>query len=102
MGLGSASSGMRIHAGELGQPRPDGKLMDQGTFLRKTADMYKTHPHARKSRIQGGQIDESLHFALTRPYLDGFTIGFSREADVDEIARQIERTQIEVGKEGKT
>ena len=49
-----------------------------------------TNPHLGKSRLQGEQIDESLRFALGRPYLTGFTIGFSREQDLDDVIRRID------------
>lgn len=52
-----------------------------------------TNPHIGKSRLQGDQIDASLRFALSRSYLDGFTIGFSREKDIDDIFQRIERVQ---------
>jgi hypothetical protein len=50
-----------------------------------------TDPHLRKSRLTPDQYDRSLRFALSRPYLSGFTIGLSRERDVDDIIRRIER-----------
>lgn len=46
-------------------------------------------PHLQQSRIRGKQIDESLRYALSRPYLTGFTIGFSREQDLDDVIRRI-------------
>jgi predicted aldo/keto reductase-like oxidoreductase len=53
-----------------------------------------TNPHLGKSHLQGKQIDESLRFALSRPYLDGFTMGFSREKDIDDIIKRIRRVQL--------
>ena len=41
--------------------------------------------------FKGDQIDRSLRFALAQPYLSGFTIGFSKEADIDDITGRIER-----------
>ncbi len=59
-------------------------------------------PHLHKSRIQGGRIDESLRFALGKQYLSGFTIGFSREEDLDDIIRRIDRLGPPAGKRQKT
>jgi aryl-alcohol dehydrogenase-like predicted oxidoreductase len=50
-----------------------------------------TDPHLHKSRIQGDRIDQSLRFALGKRYLSGFTIGLSREKDLDDIIRRIDR-----------
>lgn len=41
--------------------------------------------------IKGEQIDESLRFALSKPYLSGFTIGFSKHEQIADIAQRIER-----------
>lgn len=40
------------------------------------------------------RIDASLKFAMTRPYLSGFTIGFSRPQHIDDIIRRVERMEI--------
>lgn len=52
-----------------------------------------TNAHIRKSRLQGDKIDESLCFVLSRPYLAGFTIGFSQEKQIDDIMQRIRRVQ---------
>ncbi|HOB75457.1 MAG TPA: aldo/keto reductase [Phycisphaerae bacterium] len=44
-----------------------------------------------EGRIKGDQIDESLAFVLKKPYISGFTIGFSDPRQIDDIARRIER-----------
>lgn len=41
--------------------------------------------------LQGEQIDQSLRFVLGLPFISGFTIGFSSQEQVDDIARRIER-----------
>jgi len=40
------------------------------------------------------RIDKSLKFAMTRPYLSGFTIGFSRPRHLDDIIKRVERMEI--------
>ena len=52
-----------------------------------------TDPHRRQCRLAGEQLDRSLRFALSRPYLAGFTIGFSREKDLDDVIRRIEQAR---------
>jgi len=52
-----------------------------------------TDPHRRQCRLTGGQLDQSLRFALSRPYLAGFTVGFSRERDLDDVIRRIEQVR---------
>lgn len=41
--------------------------------------------------IKGEQIDESLRFVLGKPFVSGFTIGFSSREQIDDIAKRIER-----------
>jgi hypothetical protein len=46
-------------------------------------------PHRHRALIQGDRIDQSLQFALSRPYLSAFTIGFSRQKDLDNIIDRV-------------
>jgi len=57
------------------------------------------NPHIRKSRLQGNKIDESLRFVLSKPYLAGFTIGFSQEKHIDDIMQRFRRVQQFSGEE---
>lgn len=41
--------------------------------------------------FESDKIDESLRFALSRPYVSGFTIGFSSEEQIDDMIRRVER-----------
>ena len=68
-------------------------LHKQGKAVYAMKLLGGTDPHVGKSRLQGDQIDASLRFELTRSYLDGFTIGLSREKDIDDIFQRIERVQ---------
>jgi len=43
--------------------------------------------------LQGRQIDESLRFVLSKPFISGFTIGFSSAEQVDDIARRMEQVR---------
>lgn len=40
------------------------------------------------------RIETSLKFAMTRPYLSGFTIGFSLPQHIDDIIQRVERMEI--------
>ena len=42
----------------------------------------------------GDQIDESLRFALSQPFLSGFTVGFSSAAQLDDVVRRIDRVRV--------
>jgi aryl-alcohol dehydrogenase-like predicted oxidoreductase len=44
-----------------------------------------------EGRFKGDRIDESLRFALSRPYVTGFTIGFANPAELDDMIQRIER-----------
>lgn len=44
--------------------------------------------------LKGDKIDESLKFALEKPYLSGFTIGFSKPEQIADIAKRIEKLGI--------
>jgi 1-deoxyxylulose-5-phosphate synthase len=44
-----------------------------------------------EGQFKGDRIDTSLRFALSKPYLSGFTIGFSSTDQVADIAGRIER-----------
>ena len=41
--------------------------------------------------LKGDRIDKSLRFVLARPYVSAFTIGFSRNEQIDDIIRRIDR-----------
>lgn len=45
--------------------------------------------------LVGDQIDASLRFALSQPFLSGFTVGFSSTAQIDDIVRRIDRVRIQ-------
>ncbi len=40
------------------------------------------------------RIETSLRFAMTRPYLSGFTIGFSMPRHLDDVLKRVERMEI--------
>jgi hypothetical protein len=40
------------------------------------------------------RIETSLKFAMTRPYLSGFTIGFSMPRHLDDIITRVERMEV--------
>jgi aryl-alcohol dehydrogenase-like predicted oxidoreductase len=42
-------------------------------------------------KFQGDRIDQSLRFALSKPYITGLNIGFTSPDQIDDIARRIER-----------
>lgn len=44
--------------------------------------------------FKGDQIDESLKFALSKPFLSGFTIGFGSQDQINDIAKRIERLRV--------
>lgn len=71
-----------------------GELHDRGKALYGMKLLGGANPHEHKSRIQVGQIDESLRFALTRPYLCGFTVGVSRQRDLDDLLERIEKAAV--------
>jgi predicted aldo/keto reductase-like oxidoreductase len=50
-----------------------------------------------QGELVGDQIDNSLRFALSKPYIDGFTIGFSQNAQIDDIVRRIDRVAVKRG-----
>lgn len=43
-----------------------------------------------EGRFNPDQMEDSLRFALSRPYLTGFTIGFANQDELDETTRRIE------------
>jgi 1-deoxyxylulose-5-phosphate synthase len=43
--------------------------------------------------FKGKKIDDSLRFVLTQRFISGFTIGFSKANDVDDIIRRMEGVQ---------
>lgn len=47
-----------------------------------------------EGQFKGERIEESLRFALSKPYLSGFTIGFSKPEQITDIARRIDRLGI--------
>jgi aryl-alcohol dehydrogenase-like predicted oxidoreductase len=44
-----------------------------------------------EGQFKGERIDASLRFALSKPYLSGFTIGFNSKEQIADIVRRIER-----------
>ena len=44
--------------------------------------------------LVGDRIDNSLRFALSQPFLSGFTIGFSSNAQIDDVIRRIDRVRV--------
>jgi len=46
-----------------------------------------------EGRLKGSRIDTSLRFILNQPVVSGFTIGFSKPEQIDDIARRIEQNQ---------
>jgi aryl-alcohol dehydrogenase-like predicted oxidoreductase len=48
-----------------------------------------------EGQFKGERIEESLRFALSKPYLSGFTIGFSKPEQITDIARRIDRLGIQ-------
>jgi 1-deoxyxylulose-5-phosphate synthase len=90
---------------DLARINPHGVLMDVPKVedVPKVDEVLRTM-HARgkvvygmkiigEGAFRGRQIDKSLEYALSRPYLSGFTIGFSSKAQIDDIVRRIERIQ---------
>jgi aryl-alcohol dehydrogenase-like predicted oxidoreductase len=47
-----------------------------------------------EGKFKGEQIDRSLQFVLNMPFISGFTIGFSSSAQLDDIARRVERVAV--------
>lgn len=47
-----------------------------------------------EGRLKGDQIDESLRFVLSQRFVSGFTIGFGSQAQVDDIARRMDRVRV--------
>jgi aryl-alcohol dehydrogenase-like predicted oxidoreductase len=43
-----------------------------------------------EGRLKGDQITDSLRFALSKPYITGLNIGFSKTDQLDDISRRIE------------
>jgi aryl-alcohol dehydrogenase-like predicted oxidoreductase len=43
-----------------------------------------------EGRLKGERIDASLRFVLSRPFLSGFTIGFGRDMQIDDIIRRVD------------
>lgn len=41
--------------------------------------------------FKGDQIDESLRFALSEPFIDAFTIGFANQGELDDMIKRIRR-----------
>lgn len=41
--------------------------------------------------FKGDQIDESLRFALSKPFIDAFTIGFANQGELDDMIKRIQR-----------
>jgi predicted aldo/keto reductase-like oxidoreductase len=41
--------------------------------------------------FKGDQIETSLRFALSQPYLSGFTIGFGSKQQLDDLIRRVDR-----------
>jgi aryl-alcohol dehydrogenase-like predicted oxidoreductase len=41
--------------------------------------------------FKGDQINESLRFALSKPFIDAFTIGFANQGELDDMIKRIQR-----------
>ncbi|MBI4580074.1 MAG: aldo/keto reductase [Planctomycetes bacterium] len=90
----------------LARINPYARIMDvkEAQDVPKVVEVLETM-HRRGKAIYGmkilaegafkdDQIDRSLHFALTKPFLSGFTVGFSSPAQLDDIIRRIEALRI--------
>ncbi len=88
---------------DLARFNPKATIMDVPTADRvhEVAEVLETM-HKRGKNIygmkilgqgefKGDQIDESLRFVLSKPFISGFTIGFSKQRDLDDIVRRIDR-----------
>jgi predicted aldo/keto reductase-like oxidoreductase len=90
---------------DLARINPHGVMMEVGkpeevpkvdALLRKMHERGKVIYGMKivgEGTFKGKQIDKSLEYALSRPYLSGFTIGFNSKAQIDDIAKRIERIQ---------
>jgi aryl-alcohol dehydrogenase-like predicted oxidoreductase len=88
---------------DLARINPFGRIMDVEKaeevprVVEVLADMHRRGKAVYGMKIlaegafKGDQIDRSLRFALAQPYLSGFTIGFSKTEQIDDIMRRIER-----------
>ncbi|GMU20206.1 MAG: hypothetical protein AMXMBFR13_03050 [Phycisphaerae bacterium] len=88
---------------DLARFNPFGKLMDETApgqvDVHKVAEVLETMHRRGKvvygmkilgeGQIKGDQIDESLRFALSKPYISGFTIGFSKPEQIADISRRM-------------
>lgn len=91
---------------DLARINPFGRIMDikQAEEVPKVTQTLETM-HRRGKCVYGmkilaegafkdDQIDRSLQFALSRPFLSGFTIGFSDPKQIDDIIRRIDRLAV--------
>jgi aryl-alcohol dehydrogenase-like predicted oxidoreductase len=88
---------------DLARINPFATLMDveRPAEVSKVEEVLKTMHERGKAvygmkilgegRLKGDQIDKSLAFVLNKPYISGFTIGFSDKSQIDDVARRIER-----------
>lgn len=48
--------------------------------------------------FKGDQIDESLRFALSKPFIDAFTIGFANQDELDDMIKRIKQNVAGLGR----
>jgi len=91
---------------DLARINPFGRIMD----VKKAEDVPKVvavlHTMHRRGKavygmkilaegaLEGEQIDQSLQFVLSKPFVSGFTIGFSSPGQIDDVIRRIERVSV--------
>ena len=88
---------------DLARINPFGRIMDVGKaeevprVLQVLETMHRRGKAVYGMKILGegafkeDQIDRSLQFVLSKPFVSGFTIGFSSPRQIDDIIRRIER-----------
>lgn len=91
---------------DLARINPFAKVMDVGeaTEVPRVEKVLQTMHNRGKAvygmkivgegALKGEQIDRSLQFALSKPYISGFTIGFGNQDELDDMVRRIERLRV--------
>lgn len=91
---------------DLARVNPFAKVMDveQPQDVSKVLEVLETMHRRGKAvygmkilgegALKGDQIDKSLQFVLSKPFISGFTIGFSSEKQLDDIIQRIEQARV--------
>ncbi|HOJ75030.1 MAG TPA: aldo/keto reductase [Phycisphaerae bacterium] len=91
---------------DLARINPFGKIMDvnKAEDVPRVIEVLETMYRRGKAiygmkilgegAFKGEQIDRSLQFVLSKPFVSGFTIGFSSREQIDDIVRRIERVAV--------